>query len=113
MSAEQPDEISRRSALKQAALGGAGLIATSVLPVGGSNQARAEVELVVAKDRWLTERASCVSGNRLLTAIVGEPVRTKARQIYRPSSAGEIAELIRSLPAGTPVATVCGGHESS
>jgi len=54
-----------------------------------------------------------VSGNRLLAAIVGEPVRTKAREIYRPGSAREIADLIRSLPAGTPVASVCGGHESS
>lgn len=64
------------------------------------------------KDTWLAERASCVSGNRLLGGI-DEPIRTKAREIYRPGSAQEIAELIRSLPTGTPVASVCGGHESS
>jgi hypothetical protein len=113
MSAEQPEDVSRRSVLKQAALGGAGLIAASVLPASGSERAEAAIEQVAAKETWLAERASCVSGNRLLTAVVGEPVRTKAREIYRPGSAREIAELIRSLPAATPVASVCGGHESS
>jgi FAD/FMN-containing dehydrogenase len=115
VSAEQPDDLSRRSVLKQAALGGAGLVAGSIISGGGGGgeQARAAIEQVATKDTWLAERASCVSGNRLLTAIVGEPVRTKAREIYRPGSAREIADLIRSLPAGTPVASVCGGHESS
>ncbi|MFM9195548.1 MAG: FAD-binding protein [Planctomycetia bacterium] len=112
MSSEQPEDVSRRTVLKQAALGGAGLIAASVL-TGGGEQAHAAIEQVAAKDTWLAERASCVSGNRLVTSLVGEPVRTEARAIYRPGSAREIADLIRSLPTGTPVATVCGGHESS
>ena len=99
MSADQPEDLSRRSVLKQAALGGAALVAESVISGGGGEEARAAIEHVATKDTWLAERASCVSGNRLLTTIVGEPVRTKAREIYRPASAREIADLIRSLPA--------------
>ncbi|MFM8804381.1 MAG: twin-arginine translocation signal domain-containing protein, partial [Planctomycetia bacterium] len=64
MSSEQPEDVSRRTVLQQAALGGAGLIAASVL-TGGGEQAHAAIEQVAAKDTWLAERASCVSGNRL------------------------------------------------
>ena len=113
MPAEQHDDVSRRSVLKQAALGGAGVVAGSVLAGPGSPRACAAIEQVAATETWLAERASCVSGNRLLGDGAAGPVRTQARAIYRPRSAQEIAELVRSLPAGAPVATVCGGHESS
>jgi cytokinin dehydrogenase len=41
------------------------------------------------------------------------PATTLSRQIYRPRSAQEIAELVKSSSAKTPIACVCGGHESS
>ena len=110
---DEPDEVSRRSFLEQAAIGGVGIAAGAV--VSGATPASAAVEQVASKETWLSERASCVSGNRLLGpgGDAPAPVRTKARAIYRPGSAEEVAEVIRSLPAGTPVACVCGGHESS
>lgn len=112
-SAERCDELSRRSVLKQVAIGGVGCVAGSVLTVAGSDRASAAIEQVAEKGTWLNERASCVSGNRLLGSDGAGPVCTKARDIYRPHSAREIADLVRSLPAATPVACVCGGHESS
>ena len=113
MSAERHDDLSRRSVLKQVAIGGVGCVAGSVITVAGSDRASAAIEQVAEKGTWLAERASCVSGNRLLVADGAGPLRTKARDIYCPRSAREIADLVRSLPAGTPVAIVCGGHESS
>ncbi|RLS34542.1 MAG: FAD-binding oxidoreductase [Planctomycetota bacterium] len=113
--AAEHDDLSRRAVFKQAAVGGVGLVAGSVLTGAGGDQASAAVEQVAAKDEWLAERASFLSGNRLLkTSGDGSmPPRTLARGIYRPRSSQEIADLIRSLPAKTPVASVCGGHESS
>lgn len=73
------------------------------------------VELVDAKDDWFSERVWCLSGNKVLMTKTGapRPATSLARHIYRPRSAQEIADLVRSLPATTPVACVCGGHESS
>ena len=113
MSAENHDDLSRRSVLKQAAIGGVGLVAGSVLTGTGSERAAAAIEQVAEKATWLSERASCVSGNRLLEPDSTGPVRTKAREIFLPRSAREIADLVRSLPAETPLGSVCGGHESS
>ena len=113
MSAENQDDLSRRLVLKQAAVGGVGLVAGAVLTGAGSEPASAAIEKVTEKSTWLAERASCVSGNRLLGADSAGPVVTKAREIFLPRSAREIADLVRSLPAETPVGSVCGGHESS
>jgi len=112
---DHQDDVSRRDALKQVAAGGAGFVAGSLLPAGGGGRADGAVEQVEATEDWYARRASCVSGNRLLGADddIAPAARTLARAIYRPRSAGEIAEVIRGLPAGVPVASVCGGHESS
>lgn len=110
MTSEHPGDASRRSDLKQASLGGIGLVAGSVATGSGSEQA---IEEVGDKGSWLVERASCVSGNRLLGEDGAGPIRTQAREILLPRSAEEIAEIVRSLPADTPVGCVCGGHESS
>jgi FAD/FMN-containing dehydrogenase len=112
VSAENQNDLSRRSVLKQAALGGNGLVAGSAV-TGAGSKASAAIEQVAEKATWLAERASCVSGNRLLGADDAGPVRTLAREILLPRSAEEIANLVRSLPADTPVGSVCGGHESS
>ena len=113
MAAENQDDLSRRSVLKQTAVGGVGLVAGSVLVGAGSERASAAIEQVTEKGSYLAKRASCVSGNRLLGADSAGPVVTKAREIFLPRSAQEIADLVRSLPAETPVGSVCGGHESS
>ena len=113
MSAENQDDLSRRFVLKQAAVGGVGLVAGSVLTGAGSERASAAIEKVTEKGSYLAERASCVSGNRLLGPDSAGPVVTKAREIFLPRSAEEIADLVRFLPAETPVGSVCGGHESS
>lgn len=113
MSTENHEDLSRRSVLKQVAIGGAGLVAGTAVTSAGSERACAAIEQVTEKSTWLAGRASCISGNRLLGDDGDRPVRTKAREIFRPRSAEEIADLVRSLPADTPVASVCGGHESS
>ena len=113
MAAENQDDLSRRSVLKQTAVGGVGLVAGTVLVGAGSERASAAIEQVTEKGSYLAERASCVSGNRLLGADSAGQIVTKAREIFLPRSAEEIADLVRFLPAETPVGSVCGGHESS
>jgi FAD/FMN-containing dehydrogenase len=73
------------------------------------------VDLFQVKDEWLSQRASFLSGNKVLATSDGGaiPAQTFAREIYRPRSAQDIADVISSLPETTPVASVCGGHESS
>lgn len=103
---DEPKDDVRRAVHGSAPIGGPGF-------VGGV--ARGAVEQVETPDEWFARRAYCVSGNRLLDARGdGTPTaRTEARDIYRPRSTVEVAEVIRGLPPGTAVATVCGGHESS
>jgi hypothetical protein len=113
---EDNQDVSRRSVLKQAAAGGVGFVAGGSILAGlGGEQARAAVEQVEAKKEWLAERAYCLSGNKVLktTDGVAIPATTLARQVYRPRSAQEIAELVKASPATVPIASVCGGHESS
>lgn len=103
--------VSRRGALARAAVVGAGAVVTAA----GGDAARGAVERAAAPEAWYARRSYCVSGNRLVGAASDAALapRTLAREIFLPRSAGEIAEVVRSLPAGTPVASVCGGHESS
>lgn len=112
--AEKHGDVSRRSALRHAAVGGVGLVTGSLLAGRGSGQAGGAIERVEVPDEWFSRRAYCLSGNRLLEAGGDAvPATTRARRIYRPRSAGEIADLVASLPAVVPVACVGGGHESS
>ncbi len=64
---------------------------------------------------WFKQRIWCLSGNKVLTTSDGAapPAQTLARHIYHPRSADEIAALVKSSPATTPIACICGGHESS
>jgi len=73
------------------------------------------VELVEATDAWFSQRVWSLSGNKVLMTSDGSPVpaTSLARRIYRPRSAEEISGLVKSVPATTPIACVCGGHESS
>ncbi len=117
--------VPRRTVLKTAAVGGLGLIVGDTLLGGGpaGNVASGDtligsqalqVETVEANAAWFSQRVWAISGNK---ALVGEgkaiPRTTLARKIYRPKSAKEIASVLKALPASTPVACVCGGHESS
>ena len=73
------------------------------------------VELVEAEAAWFSQRVWSLSGNKVLMTSGGSPVPATclARRIYRPRSAQEISGLVKSLPSITPIACVCGGHESS
>ncbi len=113
---EDNQDVSRRSVLKQAAVGGVGFVtAGSILAGPEGEQARAAVEQVEVKKEWLAQRAYCLSGNKVLKPTDGGaiPATTLARHVYRPRSAQEIAELVKASPATVPIANVCGGHESS
>ena len=71
------------------------------------------VELVEATDSWFSQRLAGLSGNKVLMTGDCSPTTCLARCVYRPRSAQEISGLVTSLPATTPIACVCGGHESS
>lgn len=105
-----PDVVSRRGALGRVAE-----CVGAIVTAAAAEQASAAVERAAEPEGWYARRSSCVSGNRLVGAASDAALapRTLAREIYLPRSAGEIAEVVRALPAGTPVASVCGGHESS
>ena len=113
---EENNDVSRRSFLKSAAVGGVGLVAGgSILAGSGTDKVSGAIERVAARDAWFSQRAFCLSGNKVLTTSEGSalPATTLSRQIYRPRSAQEIAELVKSSSEKTPIACVCGGHESS
>ena len=95
---ETDHDPSRRTVLKQAAVGGVGLVASGTLVNAASGeQAIASIEQVDSKDQWFAQRVFFVSGNKLLKTRDGSVLRqtTLARQIYRPRSAQEIAELVK------------------
>ena len=113
---EDKKEISRRTVLKNGAITGAGFVASgNVLAVAGDESLKEKIDRVVAKDEWLAQRAYCLSGNKVLANSQSSSLAaaTDAREVYRPRTAQEIAEIVKSLPKTTPVACVCGGHESS
>lgn len=68
-----------------------------------------------SNDAWFAQRAWSVSANKVLPKADGTTgtVTSLATRIERPRSAEEIAAIVKSLPATTPIACVCGGHESS
>ncbi len=119
---ESNHEISRRTVLKSATASGVGfVVGTSLLTSCRSDMANGaahmadSVELVPANDVWFSQRVFAISGNKVLIANDGNATATTtlAQRIYRPQSAQEIARVVKSLPATTPIACVCGGHESS
>ena len=113
---EENNEITRRSLLKSAAVSGVGVAAGGSILVGpGSEAAHAAVERVDAGEEWFSQRAYCLSGNKVLQASDGSliPATTFAHQIYRPRSAQEIADLVKTSVPTAPLACVCGGHETS
>jgi FAD/FMN-containing dehydrogenase len=108
--------MSRRTALKGAAVGGVGLVASGALGESMSIGAAEPPEaLTMSNDEWFAQRAWSVSANKVLPKADGTspPVTSLAKRIHRPRSAEEIAAIVKSLPATTPIACVCGGHESS
>ncbi|MCP4497623.1 MAG: FAD-dependent oxidoreductase, partial [Phycisphaeraceae bacterium] len=66
-------------------------------------------------EEWFAQRAWSVSANKVVPRADGTTtaVTTLATRIEHPSSAEEIAAIVKSLPATTPIACVCGGHEAS
>jgi FAD/FMN-containing dehydrogenase len=108
--------MSRRTVLKGAAVGGVGFVASGTLgdPLSTGSAGPPEA-LTMSNDEWFAQRAWSVSANKVLPRPEGSnvAVTSLARRIYRPQSAEEIASIVKSLPATTPIACVCGGHESS
>jgi len=113
--ADHRDERSRRSVLQHAAAGGAALVTGSAVGTAGGGQAAPAVEIVEQKEAWAAARSYCLSGHRLVTAPGPGPIipTTAARRVFLPGSIEEIVAVVQSLPANTPIACVCGGHESS
>lgn len=108
--------MSRRTALKGAAAGGVGLVASGALGESMSIGAAEPPEgLTMSNDEWFAQRAWSVSANKVLPKADGTSpaVTSLAKRIHRPRSAEEIAAIVTSLPAMTPIANVCGGHEAS
>ena len=105
--------VSRRTGLKGAAVGGAALLAgDSLLADMGGDMMNTMSDPTVSSGDWFAERLWSMSGNKVLGS--GAVATTSlARTIHKPGSAEEIAGIVRALPAGTPIACVCGGHESS
>jgi FAD/FMN-containing dehydrogenase len=105
-------QISRRMAIKGTAAAGVGLVGGGAFANGLlDNTAIPPEALMISNDEWFAQRAWSVSANKVLGATTA--VTSLAKRIYRPKSAEEIAEIVKSLPAATPIACVCGGHESS
>jgi len=112
----QKPKISRRAALKGGALSGLGLVACSKLGDSLSEEAAPPLAgLKMTNDEWFAERAWSVSANKVLAKADGSTaaVTSLAKRIHRPRSAADIAAIVTHLPAATPIACVCGGHESS
>ena len=117
--------VPRQTALGNAAAGGLGsIVGDTLLGRSGAGcgtegtqiveSAAMQVETVEANAAWFSERIWAISGNKVVTtAGASIPRTTLARTIYRPRSAEEIAAVMKSLPESTPVACVCGGHESA
>lgn len=108
--------ISRRTAIKGAAASGVGLVVGTAIAGPSSLQAVTPPEAPMGpNDAWFEQRAWSVSANKVLPGEDGTTVKVTslAKRIERPGSAEEIAAIVKSLPATTPIACVCGGHESS
>ena len=105
-------DVTRRVALKTAATTGAGIVVSgSIAGAAGNDETIATVERVEAKEQWFSQRAYSLSGNKVLVPKEGGsfPETTLALQIYRPKAPQEIANIVKSYPATTPIACVCGG----
>jgi len=110
------NQISRRNAIKAAGVGGAGIVFGNVLPNKVFSQTVSpSAPLEISNDEWFAERAWSVSANKVLPKADGSvpTVTSLAKRIHRPKSAAEIAAIVQPLPATTPIACVCGGHEAS
>ncbi|MCP4837066.1 MAG: FAD-dependent oxidoreductase, partial [Phycisphaera sp.] len=115
---QDPDaRISRRTALKGAAVGSVGVVVTGALGEQASTpQVGTPPEVAMTpNEEWFAQRAWSVSANKVVPRADGTSgdVTTLARRIEHPTSAEEIAAIVKSPPAATPIACVCGGHESS
>ena len=113
---ESENWISRRTALKNVTATTLGIMTGKTLAGQSSSQADIPPEgIKMSNDDWFAQRAWSVSANKVLPKADGTtpPVTSLAKRIHRPRSAKEISAIVKSLPATTPIASVCGGHEAS
>lgn len=105
-------QLSRRSVILGTAATGVGVLVNYGSAATSLGRSAAPVEaLTMSNDEWFAQRSWSVSANKVLGAT--NAVTSLASRIYRPKSAEEIAAIVKSLPATTSIACVCGGHESS
>ena len=103
---EQDNEIYHCAVLKVVAVSGSGLVADGSFRTSCSGEMTSgQVEVLAANEAWYPQRVWALSGNNVVTTSGGTPATTtRASRIYRPRSAQEIAEVVKSLPATTPIA---------
>lgn len=105
-------KLSRRSMIQGTAAAGAGILVDYASGATSPSGSVAPPDpLTISNDEWFAQRAWSVSANKVAGATTA--VTSLAGRIYRPESAEAIAAIVKSLPATTPIACVCGGHESS
>lgn len=111
----QDPRIARRTAIKGAAVSGVGLVVASAMPDPSAQVEAASAAVMRSNDKWFQQRAWSVSANKILPKADGvtKAVTTLAKRIEHPTSAEDIAAILKALPATSPIACVCGGHESS
>ncbi len=108
--------VSRRTTLKGIAIGGMGLLAGGAQQAGAQAAQTSTLDTVpMSNDAWFAERAWSVSANKVLAPQSGPggSVTCLAKSIHRPKSAADVSAIVRATPTSTPIACVCGGHESS
>jgi exodeoxyribonuclease-3/AP endonuclease-1 len=87
--AENQDDLSRRLVLKQAAVGGVGLVAGSVLTGAGSERASAAIEQVQEKGSWLAELIYAGEGLKRLDFRVDEWERDMRAHLIALAAGGK------------------------
>ena len=103
---EQDNEIYHCAVLKVVAVSGSGLVVDGSFRTSCSGEMTSgPVEVLAANEAWYSQHVWALSGNNAVTTSGGSPeTTTRASRIYRPRSAQEIAEVVKSLPATTPIA---------
>ena len=112
---ERNQGMSRRSLLKGVAASGVVVAVGGLVPESyEGDMTHGSAEVPQSNSDWFSQRLWSLSGNKVPMKGGGAiPVKSLAPRVYLPRSAQEIADLVKSLPATTPIACVGGAHESS
>ena len=111
---ERNQGMSRRSLLKGVAASGVVVAVGGLVPESyGGDMTHGSAEVPQSNSDWFSQRLWSLSGNKVPMKGGGAiPVKSLAPRVFLPRSAQEIADLVKSLPATTPIACV-GGAQST